>query len=279
MKSRRTRSKLFKNRNIMIGTCLILPFVLLSIFASILAPHDPTELFQGMLRITPFSNANFMLGTDDLGRDQLSRLIYGSQVSLRIGLSVVFISLLSGTFLGLMAGYFEGIVDSIISKFIELIMSLPSILLAIIVVAILGPGINNAIMAVSVVAIPSFTRIIRAKVLEEKSKEYVSAARSFGASHFRIIFREILPNCLGPLIVQASLGVSDGILNTAALGFLGLGATPPTPEWGAMLSDARHFIESSPHLVFAPGLCILLLVLGFNILGDGLRDFLDPKLR
>jgi len=196
-----------------------------------------------------------------------------------IGFFVVLVSMTIGTFLGLISGYFEGKVDKLIMGVVDIIMSFPSILLAIIVVAVLGPGITNAILAVSVVSIPSFTRIVRSSVLVEKNKDYVQAAISFGAKDFRILFKEILPNCMAPLIVQATLCFSDGILNTAALGFLGLGAQPPLPEWGIMLSDARAYIESAPWMVTLPGLCILALVLGFNLFGDGLRDALDPKLK
>jgi peptide/nickel transport system permease protein/dipeptide transport system permease protein len=214
-----------------------------------------------------------------LGRDILSRLLYGSRISLSVGLSVVVLSLISGTLLGVVAGFYGGFLDRIIMRLTDLIMSLPSILFAIVIVAVLGPGIMNAIIAVSIVAVPNFIRIIRAQVMVEKNRQYVYAAKLFGASNFRIMFVEILPNCMAPLIVQASLGFSDGILNCAALGFLGLGAQAPMPEWGTMLSDARSFIESSPLMVTLPGLCILVIVLSFNLLGDGLRDALDPRLK
>lgn len=274
-------SKKYKGASI--GLFFILIFLLIAIFAPLLSPHDPKELFTDVLRLPPFWNvggsSKFLLGTDDVGRDILSRLIYGTRISMSIGATVVLISLTIGTLLGLFAGYYGKWVDKVIMGLIDIIMSFPSILLAIIVVSVLGPGINNAIVAVSIVSIPSFTRIVRSSVLIEKNKEYVSASISFGASNQRIIFKEILPNCLAPLIVQATLGFSDGILNTAALGFLGLGAQPPLPEWGIMLSDARAFIESSPWMVTFPGLCILVVVLGFNLFGDGVRDALDPRLK
>ncbi len=272
-------STLFKNKNALIGSSIVLFFLLMAVISPLLPLKDPLEIHQSFLKMTPLENSSFLLGTDDLGRDLLSRIIYGSRISLETGLSVVFLSLIIGTFLGLISGYFGGFIDSLVMQMVDFIMTLPVILFAIVIVSILGPGIKNAIIAVSIVAIPNFTRVIRSRVIEEKNKEYVDAARSFGSSDFKILFKEILPNCMAPLIVQASLGVSEGILNTAALGFLGLGAKPPTPEWGTMLSDARHYIESSPHLVIFPGICILLVVLGFNLLGDGLRDILDPKIK
>lgn len=278
MKKRSFIKQLMHNKSGCIGLCIILFFVFVAVSAHFIAPHDPLHINIDFLKLSPFKMMTHPLGTDDIGRDVFSRIIYGAQISLFIGVSVVIISLSIGTLLGLLAGYFKGFVDKIIMHFIELIMSFPSILLAIIIITILEPGIKNAIIAVAIVAIPNFARVIRAKVMEEKEKEYVHAAISFGSHPFRILFKEILPNCMNPLMIQASLGISDGILNTAALGFLGLGATPPLPEWGVMLSDARLFIESSPYLIFFPGICILLTALGFNLLGNGLRDILDPKI-
>lgn len=272
-----------QNKGAIAGLFIIGVLIFLAFFAPWLAPYSPTQLHDEALRLPPFWTETglftYPLGTDDLGRDLLSRLIHGSRVSMAIGFSVVTISLLIGTFLGMFAGYFGGWTDKIIMRFIDILMSLPSILLAIVVVAILGPGLINAIIAVSIVAIPNFTRIVRASVMAEKEKEYVQASMSFGASPLRTLIKEVMPNCMAPLIVQASLGFSDGILNAAALGFLGLGAQPPTPEWGIMLSDARIFISTSPWMVTLPGLFILLSVLGFNLLGDGLRDALDPRLK
>ena len=275
--------ELKKNKGSMIGIIIIILSVIVALFAPLIAPHDPTHVNSEFLRLPPSftvgGNPQFLFGTDDLGRDLLSRLIYGSQVSLSVGFAVVVLSLVTGTFLGVIAGYYGGMVDKTIMRLTDLIMSLPSILFAIVIVAVLGPGISNAIIAVSIVAIPNFVRIIRAQVMVEKNRQYVHAAKLFGASHFRIMFIEILPNCMAPLIVQASLGFSDGILNCAALGFLGLGAQAPMSEWGTMLSDARSYIESSPWMVTLPGLCILVIVLSFNLLGDGLRDALDPRLK
>ena len=275
--------ELKKNKGSLIGIILIILSTLIALLAPILAPHDPTAVYTEALRLPPSfiagGNSLFPLGTDDLGRDLLSRLIYGSRISLSVGFMVVILSLITGTILGVFAGFYGGFVDKTIMRITDLIMSLPSILFAIVIVAVLGPGISNAIVAVSVVAIPNFVRIIRAQVMVEKNRQYVSAAKLYGAGHFRLMFIEILPNCMAPLIVQATLGFSDGILNCAALGFLGLGAQAPMAEWGTMLSDARSFIESSPWMVTLPGLCILIVVLSFNLLGDGLRDALDPRLK
>ncbi len=272
-----------KSKGALFGLILILFFGLVAFLAPFISPHSPSELFENALRVPPLfsesGNPKFILGTDDVGRDILSRLIFGAQVSMLIGLSVVLLSMTIGTTLGMLAGFYGGMVEKIIMRVIDIIMALPSILLAIVVVSILGPGLKNAVIAVSIVAIPGFTRIIRACVMAEKEKEYVQAARSIGASNLRIMLKEILPNCMAPLIVQGTLGFSDGILNAAALGFLGLGAQAPTPEWGIMLSDSRAFIESSPWMVTLPGLCILFVVLAFNLFGDGLRDGLDPRLK
>lgn len=275
--------ELKKNRGAMIGIIIILCSLVIAFLAPLIAPHNPTEVFADALRLPPaFSEGGrpeFFFGTDDIGRDLLSRLIYGSRISLSVGFSVVVLALITGTILGVFAGYYGGLIDRSIMRLTDLIMSLPSILFAIVIVAVMGPGITNSIVAVSVVAVPNFIRIIRAQVMAEKSRQYVSAAKLFGAGNFRIMFVEILPNCMAPLIVQASLGFSDGILNVAALGFLGLGAQAPMSEWGTMLSDARSYIESSPWMVTLPGICILVTVLSFNLLGDGLRDALDPRLK
>lgn len=280
---REALGQLLQNKGAVLGALVIGFFVFLAIFAPFLAPHDPHLVNYQALRLPPAWAAggqwSWPLGTDDLGRDLLSRLIYGARVSLGAGLAVVALALSSGALIGLVAGFYGGWVDRMLMRFIDIIMALPSILLAIVVMAILGPGLGNAIIAVSIVAVPSFARITRASAMAERNRQYVLASRTFGASSLRIMFVEVLPNCMAPLIVQAGLGISDGILNVAALGFLGLGARPPLPEWGIMLSDARAYIESSPWMVTLPGLCILLVVLGLNILGDGLRDALDPRLK
>jgi len=274
-------SALYAHKSARFGLILLVILAFLGSFAPFIAPHGPTLIFTGDFKLPPAflsSNWKFILGTDDVGRDLLSRLIFGTRISLFIGLTVVALSAFFGTFLGLLSGLFGGILDKIIMQLVNLLMSLPSILLAIVIVSVLGTGLFNTIIAVSIVGIPNFVRLIRACVLVEKEKQYVKAAQSFGAGPFYIMFREILPNCLTPLMVQMALGVSDAILSAAALGFLGLGAQAPTPEWGVMLADGRHFLESDPHLVILPGLFILITVLALNLLGDGLRDILDPKL-
>lgn len=272
-----------ENKGALFGLFLIAFFLFLAIFAPLLSPYDPTELQKNALKLPPFflegGRVEFLLGTDDVGRDILSRLIYGAQISMAVGFFVVLIAASFGTILGLMAGYLGGKVDWAIMRIVDILMAFPSILLAIVVVSVMGPGLANAIVAVAIVSCPTFIRIVRASAMGEKNRQYVMASQTFGASSGRIMFLEILPNCMAPLIVQISLGFSDGILNAAALGFLGLGAQAPTPEWGIMLSDARAFIVSNPWMVTLPGLCILFVVLGFNLLGDGLRDALDPRLK
>jgi ABC-type dipeptide/oligopeptide/nickel transport system permease subunit len=272
-----------QNRGAIIGLSIVAFFTLLALLANWISPHAPDIIHSGKLRLPPFWSAGgtmeFPLGTDDVGRDLLARLFHGARISLSIGVFTVVLSMSFGTLLGLISGYYGGLWDKTIMRLMDILMALPSILLAIVVVSVLGPGIENAVVAVSIVAIPNFTRIVRASVMAEKRKQYVMASKTFGASDWRIMFKEILPNCMAPLIVQSTLGMSDGILNAAALGFLGLGAQPPTPEWGIMLSDARPYIESSPWMVTMPGLCILLVVLGLNLFGDGLRDALDPRLK
>ncbi len=271
-----------QNRGAVIGLWVIGLFLLIAIFAPFLAPYTESQMFPDALKLPPVwsgGTADFIAGTDDVGRDLLSRLIYGARISLGIGFMVVLFSMSIGASIGLIAGYAGGFIDGAIMRGVDILMALPSILLAIVVVSILGPNLFNAIVAVSIVAIPGFVRLVRASVRSEKSKQYVIASKSYGASHFRVLVKNILPNCMAPLIVQGALGFSDGILNAAALGFLGLGAQPPTAEWGTMLADARPFIESSPWLVTLPGLCILIVVLGFNLLGDGLRDAFDPRLK
>ncbi len=271
-------NELAKNKGALLGLAFIIIFIFIAIFAPLLSPYDPNILHDGLLRLKPFQ-ANFLLGTDDLGRDYLSRLIYGARISLGTGILIVFFSGTFGTLLGLLGGFYGGRIDWFVMRLVDVLMAFPSILLAMAVVSVLGPGLLNAIIAVSIVACPQFIKIARAKAMMEKNKTYIQASRTFGASDTRLIFKEILPNSMGPLLVQATLGISDGILNVAALGFLGLGAQAPTAEWGIMLADARVFIMSSPYLVTLPGICILIVVLSFNLFGDGLRDLLDPKLK
>lgn len=280
---RQVRKTFLKNKGALGSLIILSLFIFVAVLAPLISPYSPSEVYEAGTIVPPvFSDGGslqFILGTDDLGRDMLSRLMYGARVSLGVGLMVVFLSVIFGGLLGLLAGYFGGWWDAVIMRAVDVLMSLPSILLAIVVVTVLGPSLINSVIAVSIVSLPAFIRIVRASVMAEKSKAYVDASHGFGASHPRVAFKNILPNCLAPIIVQATLGFSDGILNVAALGFLGLGAQPPTPEWGVMLSDARAYIESAWWLVTLPGLCILIVVLCFNLLGDGLRDALDPKLK
>ncbi|MGE3682279.1 MAG: ABC transporter permease subunit [Bdellovibrionales bacterium] len=276
------RKKLLANRGSMISLVFLLIWVIFALSAPLLPLAPPHAIFEGEQLKPPAwmegGSWRFPLGTDDLGRDLLSRLLYGAQVSLGFGVLVVVLSVLVGGTLGVTAGYFGGWWDRTVLRLVDITMALPSLLLAIVVVAVLGPSLWNALWAVIVVALPGFIRISRASVLAEREKEYVQASRAFGAGNLRQMVVTILPNCLAPMIVQASLGFSDGILNMAALGFLGLGAQPPTPEWGAMLADSKSYLESASWLVTWPGLCILSVVLAFNLLGDGLRDAFDPKL-
>lgn len=273
--------KLLDNKASVVCLIFLSLWVLVAVLVPVLPLHSPIEVFDGQQMKSPWwagGEARFPLGTDDLGRDMLSRLVNGSRISLGFGFLSVLVSVLVGGSLGVTAGFFGGWWDRFVLRVVDVLMALPSLLLAIVVVAILGPSLWNALWAVTLVSLPGFIRISRAAVLAEKEKDYVQASRAFGAGRFRQMTRTILPNCLAPMIVQASLGFSDGILNMAALGFLGLGAQAPTAEWGAMLSDSKSYIESAPWLVTWPGLCILSVVLSFNLLGDGLRDAFDPKI-
>lgn len=279
--SSKTWRKILDNKAAVACLAFLCVWILLALLAPILPLHKPEQFFEGQQMKPPVwagGEARFLLGTDDLGRDLLSRLIFGSRISLGFGFLCVLTSVLIGGTLGVTAGFFGGRWDNFVLRLVDILMALPSLLLAIVVVAVLGPSLWNALWAVTVVALPGFIRISRAAVLAEREKEYVQASRSFGAGRLRQMLVVILPNCLAPMIVQASLGFSDGILNMAALGFLGLGAQPPTPEWGVMLADSKAYIESAPWLVTWPGLCILSIVLSFNLLGDGLRDAFDPKI-
>ena len=272
-----------QNKGAVIGLLIFVIILALAIFAPLVAPHNPTETnAQSMLSPPAWSkegSALFILGTDAVGRDILSRLIYGARFSLFIGLVVVTLSVFSGVIIGLIAGYFRGTVDIVIMRIMDIILAFPSLLLALVLVAVLGPGLLNAMIAISLVNQPHFVRLTRASVLAEREKEYVIASRVAGAGTMRLMFLTILPNCLGPLIVQATLAFSAAILDAAALGFLGMGAQPPTPEWGTMLAEAREFILRAPWVVTYPGLAILITVLAINLMGDGLRDALDPKLK
>ncbi|HEU5296571.1 MAG TPA: ABC transporter permease subunit [Burkholderiaceae bacterium] len=272
-----------ENRGAVMGLAVVAIVVLLAIFADVIAPYSPNEQFRDAVRATPAwadgGSMRFILGTDSLGRDMLSRLIHGARISLFIGLSVMGVSFVIGGLLGLACVSLGHAVDVAITRVMDLIMAVPSLVLAILIVAVLGPSLANTIVAVTIVYLPRYVRLLRAAALAELGKDYVTAARVAGVGPWRLMFTTVLPNCLAPLIVQAALGVSDAILEAAALGFLGLGAQPPAAEWGTMLADAREFIRSDPWLVTLPGLAILVTVVSINLAGDGLRDALDPKMR
>ncbi|MGL7945943.1 dipeptide ABC transporter permease DppC [Salmonella sp. NW706] len=274
-----------RNKGAVVGLAYVLIVILIAVFANFIAPYNPAEQFRDALLAPPVWQEGgswaHILGTDDVGRDVLSRLMYGARLSLLVGCLVVVLSLVMGIILGLVAGYFGGLVDNIIMRVVDIMLALPSLLLALalVLVAIFGPSIGNAALALTFVALPHYVRLTRAAVLVEVNRDYVTASRVAGAGALRQMFVNIFPNCLAPLIVQASLGFSNAILDMAALGFLGMGAQPPTPEWGTMLSDVLQFAQSAWWVVTFPGLAILLTVLAFNLMGDGLRDALDPKLK
>ncbi|WP_274630176.1 ABC transporter permease subunit [Arvimicrobium flavum] len=272
-----------ENRGAVIGLFFFLFLVVLAVFAPLIAPHAPNAQYRDAVLVPPFwqegGRAAYLLGTDAVGRDMLSRLIYGTRYSLFIGVIVTIIALVGGIFIGVIAGYFRGWVDTVIMRVMDIILAFPSLLLALVLVAVLGPGLTNAMIAIALVFQPHFVRLTRAAVMSEKSRDYVVAAKVAGAGHLRLMFKTILPNCMAPLIVQATLSFSSAILDAAALGFLGMGAQPPTPEWGTMLAEAREFILRAWWVVTLPGLAILATVLAINLTGDGLRDALDPKLK
>jgi dipeptide transport system permease protein len=271
------------NKGAVAGLVVVVLVLLMALLAPLLAPYPP-DLTDNTVFLKPPAwqlggSSAHLLGTDAIGRDIVSRLMHGARLSLVIGIAVVALSVVLGTVLGLLSGYFQGVFEIAVMRLMDIILTLPSLLLAIVIVAILGPGLMNAMLAVAVVVLPHYVRVTRAAVMTEATRDYVTAARMNGASRLRLMFVEILPNCLAPLIVQASLGISTAILDAAALGFLGLGAQPPSPEWGTMLADAREFVLRAWWVVTFPGLMILVTVLAFNLLGDGLRDTLDPKLK
>lgn len=272
-----------QSRGALIGLSIVTVLVLLALFADVVAPHSPIEQYREATLRPPVwqegGSAEFLLGTDPVGRDILSRLIHGARLSLMIGLVSVALSLSGGVMLGLLAGYLRGMVEIVIMRLMDIMLALPSLLLAVAVVAILGPGLMNAMYAIAIVLLPHYVRLTRASVIGEIGKDYVASARVAGAGPLRVMFITLLPNCVAPLIVQATLGFSTAILDAAALGFLGLGAQPPTPEWGSMLASALEFIQSAWWVVTMPGIAILVSVLAFNLMGDGLRDALDPKLK
>lgn len=271
-----TLRKLLRHRSATIGASIIIFFLIVAIFAPLIATHDPrqaniTERLQG-------GSASHYLGTDKVGRDIFSRIVYGTRISLKVGLVAMTFSVSFGTLFGAIAGYYGGKLDNVIMRVMDIMLAMPSILLAMVIVTILGQSLTNAIIAVSIVYIPQYARILRAAVLKVRELDYVTASKVIGASDRRILFTTVLPNCLAPLIVQATLGIGAAILDAAGLSFLGLGAEIGEPEWGAMLNENRDLIRRAPLAVTAPGIAIFLIVLGFNLLGDALRDALDPQI-
>ncbi len=287
---KQTFQRLMRGRPGQFGAAIILFLVFVAVAAPILAPYDPQKVLIGVedvrKREAPcihvlgcdVTHPQHFMGIDGNFRDAFSRVIYGTRISLAIGLSTVSVALFFGVLLGALSGYFGGIVDTLIMRIMDVILGFPSLLLAIAIVAVLGPGIQNALLAISIVTLPAYARVTRASVLSVKELDFVAATKVMGGSNMRMLFLRILPNAMTPIVVLATLGIAGAILDAAGLSFLGLGAQPPMPEWGAMLGSERNQIFSAPHLVFFPGVAIMITVLGFNLLGDGLRDALDPRL-
>ncbi len=269
--------RLRRNRAAVVGAGVVLVFVLLAVLAPILVPYNP---IQGNLndRLQSFSGPHW-LGTDELGRDLLSRILYGARVSLQIQIVAVVLALIVGVLLGSLSGYLGGYVDSIIMRCMDILLAFPGIFLALGIIAALGPGLLNLMFAAGISSIPQFARIVRASILSLKEREFVEAALALGSGSNRVMFRHLLPNCLAPIIVQSTLRMATVLLTASGLSFLGLGVQPPIPEWGAMLSNARSYLIVAPHVATIPGLAIMVVVVGFNLFGDGLRDTLDPRLR
>lgn len=269
--------RLRRNRAAVIGAGIVGVFILLAVFASVLAPYSPV---QGALqdRLLPPSPAHWF-GTDELGRDLFSRILFGAQISLQIQIVAVALALFIGVVLGSVGGYLGGRADNIIMRCMDVLLAFPSIFLALAIIAALGTGLFNLMLAAGISSIPAFARIVRASVLSLKEREFVEAALALGGGTNRVMFRHLLPNCLAPLIVQSTLRMATVLLTASGLSFLGLGVQPPTPEWGAMLSNARSYLIVAPHVATIPGLAIMIVVVGFNLFGDGLRDTLDPRLR
>ena len=288
---RLTLRRIFRQRSAIIGGSILLFLLLVAIFAPLIAPYDPNDSLIGkedvkkregpcihLLGCDP-EKPQHILGVDGNVRDQFSRLVYGTRYSLYIGFFSVGFAIIVGTIFGALAGYAGSWPDNVIMRFMDVLLAFPSLLLAIAIVTIMGRGLENALLAIAIVSIPVYARVVRSSVLSVKEQKYVTASVAVGASHFHILFKRILPNAISPLIVQGTLGIASAILSAAALSFLGLGAQPPTPEWGTMLGSERNQVFSAPHLVFFPGLAIMVTVLAFNLLGDGLRDAIDPRLK
>lgn len=268
--------RLLRNKLAVLGLIIIILQIAMALLAPIIATHDPVKQDLSASELPVFSE-NHWLGTDNYGRDVWSRIVYGSQISLLVGIVAVVLGLLGGVTLGLLGGYYKKL-DGIIMRFVDLLFSFPGILLAMLIIAVLGTSLVNVAIAISIWSIPSCARIVRGSVLSIKEKEYIMAMKSVGASDLRIMIKHILPNCFAPIIVFATMRMATAILSTAALSYLGLGAQPPTPEWGSMISQGQAFMWSSPHLTIVPGIAIMLTVFAFNVLGDGLRDAIDPNM-
>lgn len=271
-----TMKRLLKNKLAVIGLAIILGLIFIAVFAPSLATHDPSKQNLVASELPIFSEGHW-LGTDNYGRDVWSRIVYGSRISLLVGIAAVSLGLLGGITLGLLGGYYKKL-DGIIMRIVDLLFSFPGILLAMLIIAILGTSLVNVAIAISIWSIPSCARIVRGSVLSIKQKEYIMALKSLGASDLRIMIRHILPNAMAPIIVFATMRMGTAILSTASLSYLGLGAQPPTPEWGAMIAQGQSYMWTSPHLTIIPGIAIMLTVFAFNVLGDGLRDALDPNM-
>jgi peptide/nickel transport system permease protein len=273
--------RLLKHRGAVAGALIILLFCTLALLAPVLSPYGP--LAQDLERRLHRPSRAHLLGTDDFGRDVLSRVMFGARISLTVGFTAIGSAALGGLGLGLVAGFYTlgrwgRLLDTTIMRTSDILLAFPTVLLAIAIVTALGPGLRNAMLALSVLYLPRFIRLVRATTLVEKQQPYIEAAQALGVSHRRLLFRHLLPNVMSPVIVQATLGLAEAIIEAAALSFLGLGATPPTPEWGAMLSEGRSYLRLAPWMMFFPGMAIFLIVVSFNLLGDGLRDALDPRL-
>lgn len=280
--------RLLHHRSAQAGIIMLSLLVLIAIFAEWIAPYDPTALIKTSKRRDtpcihllgcPLDKEEHLFGIDGNSRDLFSRVIFGSRLSLQVGLATITFAIIIGGFIGAISGFAGGWLDNVLMRVMDVLMAFPSLLLAIAIVAVLGIGLINALLAIGIVSIPRFARLIRSTVLAVKELDYVQASRALGASPLRILFTRVLPNAITPLIVQGTLGIATAILDAAALSFLGLGAEPPRPEWGLMLGEERNSVFNAPHLVFFPGIAIMITVLSFNLLGDGLRDVLDPRLR
>lgn len=279
--------RFLRHRSAQVGLSLLGFMVLIAIFAGVLAPYNPIVPLENVTRRAgpcihllgcPADQPEHFMGIDGNNRDLFSRILYGSRLSLQIGFATISFAIVVGGLLGLSSGFFGGAIDNLIMRTMDVLLAFPSLLLAIAIVTVLGPGLINALLAIGIVSIPIYARLVRASVLSVKELEYIQASRALGASSLRILFMRILPNALTPLVVQGTLGIATAILDAAALSFLGLGAEKPTPEWGLMLGEERNSVFNAPHLVFFPGVAIMLTVLAFNLIGDGLRDALDPRL-